>query len=78
MAHHRRRASRHPLRDLDFVSHWITEAAADRFDIDSVHGYVAGMATYVLAGELALCRVLHGELPRPSFPDALMCTSGDS
>jgi hypothetical protein len=60
------------------VSHWITQAAADRFDIDSVHGYVAGMATYVLAGELALCRVLHGELPRPSFPDALMCTSGDS
>ncbi len=62
-------------RDLDFVSHWITEAEADRFDIDSVYGYVAGMATYVLAGELALCRVLHGELPRPSFPDALRASA---
>lgn len=62
-------------RNLDFVSHWITEAEAGRFDIDSVYGYVAGMATYVLAGELALCRVLHGELPRPSFPDALRASA---
>jgi len=62
-------------RDLDFVAHWITEAEAGRFDIDSVYGYVAGMATYVLAGELALCRVLHGELPRPSFPDALRASA---
>lgn len=58
-------------RDLAFVSHWIAETEAGHFDIDPVYGYVAGMATYVLAGELALCRALHGELPRPSFPDAL-------
>jgi len=29
------------------------------------------MATYVLAGELALGEVLTGDLPRPQFPDAL-------
>ncbi|MGH2749443.1 MAG: nucleotidyltransferase domain-containing protein [Actinomycetota bacterium] len=58
-------------RDLDFVSHWIAEAEAGRFDIDPVYGYVAGMATYVLAGELAQCRVLHGDPTIPSFPDAL-------
>jgi hypothetical protein len=29
------------------------------------------MATYVLAGELALAELLAGELPRPGFPDAL-------
>jgi hypothetical protein len=36
-----------------------------------VEGYLAGMATYVLAGELALAELLAGELPRPGFPDAL-------
>jgi predicted nucleotidyltransferase len=58
-------------RDLDVVAHWTAEAEAGRFERDHVEGYVAGMATYVLAGELALCRVLHGELPRPVFPEAL-------
>jgi hypothetical protein len=29
------------------------------------------MATYLLAGELALADVLVGDLPRPAFPDAL-------
>jgi hypothetical protein len=33
------------------------------------------MATYVLAGELALGTVLAGELPRPDFPDALRETA---
>lgn len=36
-----------------------------------MEGYVAGMATYVLAGELALAELLAGELPRPGFPEAL-------
>ena len=36
-----------------------------------MEGYLAGMATYVLAGELALAELLAGELPRPGFPDAL-------
>jgi predicted nucleotidyltransferase len=58
-------------RDVDVVKHWTSEAEAGRYERDHVEGYVAGMATYVLAGELALCRVLHGTLPRPTFPEAL-------
>jgi hypothetical protein len=58
-------------RELDVVRHWIGEAEAGNYDVDRVEGYVAGMATYVLAGELALGEVLAGDLPRPQFPDAL-------
>ena len=36
---------------------------------------MAGIATYVLAGELALGRVLAGELPRPQFPPKLRQTA---
>jgi hypothetical protein len=35
-----------------------------------VAGWLAGMPTYVLVGELASCEAL-GELPRPEFPAAL-------
>lgn len=62
-------------RDLDEVLHWTDEAMAGRFEVRREVGYVAGIATYVLAGELALGRVLYGELPRPSFPDALRATA---
>ena len=58
-------------RDLDVVRHWLDEAEAGRYEVDQVEGYLAGMATYVLAGELALAELLAGELPRPGFPDAL-------
>jgi hypothetical protein len=62
-------------RDLDFVQHWIDEAAAGKFERDRVEGLLAGMATYVLVGELALAEVLAGELPRPDFPRALRDTA---
>lgn len=58
-------------RDLDQVLHWTSEAEQGRFEIQREVGYVAGIATYILIGELALCEVLAGELPRPSFPDRL-------
>jgi predicted nucleotidyltransferase len=58
-------------RDLDAVERWKREAEEGRFEVDPVPGYIAGMATYVLVGELALNRVLSGDLPRPSFPAAL-------
>ncbi|MFN2483555.1 MAG: nucleotidyltransferase domain-containing protein [Candidatus Limnocylindria bacterium] len=58
-------------RDLDAVEHWLREAESGRYQRDHVEGYVAGMTTYVLAGELALNRVLHGSLPRPEFPEPL-------
>jgi hypothetical protein len=58
-------------RDLDAVRHRIEEAEAGGYEVDQVEGYLAGMASYVLVGELALADVLAGELPRPGFPDAL-------
>jgi hypothetical protein len=62
-------------RELDEVLRWTAAAEDGRFEIQREVGYVAGLATYVLAGELALCRVLAGELPRPSFPVKLAETA---
>jgi hypothetical protein len=50
-------------RDLGEVLHWTAAAQEGRFEIQREVGYVAGIATYVLAGELALGRVLAGDLP---------------
>ena len=58
-------------RDLDFVMRWVREAERGKFEVDNVAGHLAGLPTYVLAGELALGKVLAGRLPRPTFPDAL-------
>jgi len=62
-------------RDLDEVLRWTAAAEEGRFEIQREVGYVAGIATYVLAGELALGQVLAGELPRPEFPPKLRETA---
>jgi len=62
-------------RDLDEVLRWTAAAEDGQFEIQREVGYVAGLATYVLAGELALGRVLTGELPRPYFPPKLQQTA---
>jgi len=62
-------------RDLDEVLRWTAAAADGRFEIRREVGYVAGIATYILAGELALARVLAGDLPRPAFPRKLRETA---
>ena len=62
-------------RRLDDVLHWTAEAEGGRFEIQREVGYVAGIATYILAGELALGEVLAGALPRPSFPEQLRETA---
>jgi hypothetical protein len=62
-------------RDLDEVLRWTAAARDGRFEIQREVGYVAGIATYVLAGELALGRVLAGDLPRPGFPSKLRETA---
>ncbi len=58
-------------RDLDAVEHWVAEASEGRFEVAAVDGWLAGMPTYALVGELASCDALAGELPRPEFPAAL-------
>jgi hypothetical protein len=52
-------------RDLDAVGCWLEQAQAGSYEVDRVEGYLAGMTSYVLVGELALAEVLAGELPRP-------------
>src|SRR5215472_10564080 len=62
-------------RDIDEVLRWTEAAEAGHFEIHREVGYVAGMATYVLTGELSLGRVLTGVLPRPEFPEKLRATA---
>jgi hypothetical protein len=62
-------------RDLDEVLHWTAAAGQGEFEIQREVGYVAGIATYVLTGELALGKVLSGDLPRPRFPRRLRETA---
>jgi hypothetical protein len=58
-------------RDLDEVGHWMAEAEQGRFKVERLAFYLAGIPTNVVVGELAIARVLVGELPRPGFPAAL-------
>jgi hypothetical protein len=59
-------------RNLDVVEHWTAEAAAGRFSVHQLGFHVAGIPTYMLAGELATGRMLLGELDRPAgYPEAL-------
>lgn len=58
-------------RDLDEVLHWTAEADKGRFEKQFLMFYLAGIPTYVVTAELAINRVLYGELPRPHYPAAL-------
>jgi len=58
-------------RDLDDVLFWCAEAEVGRFQKQLLSFYVAGIPTYTVMGELALNRVLAGNLPNPEYPDAL-------
>src|SRR5207244_2066075 len=42
-----------------------------RFEVHILGFHLAGIPTYMVAGELAISRTLWGELPRPTYPDAL-------
>ena len=65
------------FRDFDTVERWLAEAREGRFEVLSQNGHVVGAPTYLPAGELALCRPITGEVPRPGFPDALAATAAD-
>jgi hypothetical protein len=58
-------------RDLDDVGHHLAEAREGRFGIERLLFHLAGIPTYVVVAELAINRVLHGDLPRPEYPEAL-------
>jgi predicted nucleotidyltransferase len=59
------------FRDLDTVERWLAEAREGRFEVLAQNGYLAGAPTYLPVGELAICRPIAGEVPRPSFPEPL-------
>ena len=63
------------LRDLDVVEYWTERAMNGEFEVDALLGYVAGVPTYTLMGELASCRVLHGDLPSVSYPTRLAASA---
>lgn len=58
-------------RDLDDIDHRWQEAEQGRFEVQWMAFYLAGMPSYLPLGELAWCRVLFGQLPRPPFPQRL-------
>jgi predicted nucleotidyltransferase len=64
------------LRDLDVIDRWHADAREGRFEVDHVEGHLAGLPTYVPVGEMALNRVLHGELPEVTFPPKLREVAG--
>jgi predicted nucleotidyltransferase len=58
-------------RDLDDVEHQLAEAREGRFHVERLMFHLAGVPSYLVVAELAVNQVLHGELPRPDYPDAL-------
>ncbi|MFE5757123.1 nucleotidyltransferase domain-containing protein [Streptomyces massasporeus] len=59
-------------RDLDVVEHELAQAEAGRFRVEPLMFHLAGIPTYLLVAELAINKVLRGELPRPdAYPPAL-------
>ncbi|MBL3667785.1 nucleotidyltransferase domain-containing protein [Streptomyces sp. M2CJ-2] len=59
-------------RDLDVVEHELAEAEAGRFRVEPLMFHLAGIPTYLLVAELAINKVLRGDLPRPAaYPRAL-------
>lgn len=58
-------------RDLDSIDHELAESAQGRFRIEPLMFHLAGIPSYIVLAELAMNRVLSGELPRPDYPAAL-------
>jgi hypothetical protein len=60
------------FRELSFVEQCTARACEGAYDVDAVLGYVAGLATYSLMAEAAVCMVLRGKLDAPRvFPEKL-------
>ncbi|MDQ0747709.1 putative nucleotidyltransferase [Streptomyces africanus] len=63
-------------RDLDVVEHEVAQAEQGRFRVEPLMFHLAGIPTYLLVAELAINKVLRGELPRPpAYPPALRETA---
>jgi hypothetical protein len=58
-------------RDLDVVDREIAASRDGRFDVEPLSFHLAGVPSYLVLAELAVRRVLHGQLPAPEYPTAL-------
>lgn len=58
-------------RDLDVVDRELAASREGRFEIEPLLFHLAGIPTYLVLAELAVKRVLRGELPTPEYPQAL-------
>ncbi|NKY58012.1 nucleotidyltransferase domain-containing protein [Nocardia flavorosea] len=58
-------------RDLTVIENELAEAEQGRFRWEPLAFHLAGIPSYLVVGELAVSRVLRGELPKPAFPDAM-------
>ncbi|MFD4550378.1 nucleotidyltransferase domain-containing protein [Streptomyces sp. NPDC058466] len=65
-------------RDLDVVEHELAEAEAGRFHVEPLLFHLAGIPSYLIVAELAINRVLRGELPRPAaYPGKLRTSAAE-
>ncbi|MGW3102165.1 nucleotidyltransferase domain-containing protein [Streptomyces sp. NPDC001100] len=65
-------------RDLDVVEGELAEAEQGRFRVEPLLFHLAGIPSYLVVAELAVNRVLRGELPRPdSYPEKLRRSAAD-
>ncbi|MFF4013551.1 nucleotidyltransferase domain-containing protein [Streptomyces sp. NPDC001843] len=63
-------------RDLDVVEHELAESEEGRFRVEPLLFHLAGIPTYLVVAELAVNRVLRGELSKPAgYPDKLRRTA---
>lgn len=58
-------------RDLHVVEHELAEAQQGRFHIEPLMFHLAGIPSYLVVAELAMNRVLRGDLPHPAYPQRL-------
>jgi predicted nucleotidyltransferase len=58
-------------RDLEIIEREIAAARDGRFRIEPLMFHLAGIPSYLVLAELAVKRVLRGELPAPEYPAAL-------
>jgi predicted nucleotidyltransferase len=59
-------------RDLNVIDSEIAGTREGRFRIEPLMFHLAGIPSYIVLAELAMCRVLRGQLPKPDYPSALV------
>ncbi|MFD4556393.1 nucleotidyltransferase domain-containing protein [Streptomyces sp. NPDC058469] len=65
-------------RDLDVVERELAETEEGRFRVEPLLFHLAGIPSYLVIAELAINRVLRGELPRPdAYPAKLRLSAAE-